>query len=128
MFLNLVMIGLGGALGSMLRFLVSRSLTSHLEHFFAGGFPIGTFAVNVIGCFLIGYIYAFFDRHGMLFPQLKLFLATGFCGGFTTFSTFVAENVSLSENSLALMSLYLTLSVVLGFVALYLGTGLARLI
>lgn len=128
MVLNLVMIGLGGALGSMSRYLVSRSLTSHLENFFAGGFPIGTFAVNVIGCFLIGYIYAFFDRHGMLFPQLKLFLATGFCGGFTTFSTFVAENVSLSGNSPMLMLLYLTVSIVLGFVALYMGSGLARVI
>lgn len=128
MVLNLVMIGLGGALGSMSRYLVSRSLTSHLENFFAGGFPIGTFAVNVIGCFLIGYIYAFFDRHGMLFPQLKLFLATGFCGGFTTFSTFVAENVSLSGNSPMLMLFYLTVSIVLGFVALYMGSGLARVI
>lgn len=124
---NLVMIGLGGALGSMSRYLVSRSLTSHLENFFAGGFPIGTFAVNVIGCFLIGYIYSFFDKHGLLLPHLKLFLTTGFCGGFTTFSTFMSESASLSESSLLMMFLYLAISIILGFVALYMGTGLARL-
>lgn len=128
MVLNVIMVGLGGALGSMSRFLVSRSFTSHFENSFAGTFPIGTFAVNVIGCLLIGYIYTFFDRHGLMCPQLKLFLTTGFCGGFTTFSTFVAENMSLSETNPMLMLLYLVLSIVLGFAAFYFGTGLARVI
>ncbi len=91
---SFVFVGIGGAAGSVLRYLLGIVG----GHYFKGPFPVATFAINFIGCVLIGMLLGYFGKHEGLNPQLRLLLITGFCGGFTTFSTFAAENVQLMEN------------------------------
>lgn len=120
---TLALIGIGGMLGSMTRYMVSVYFTQHHPE----AFPFGTFAVNVIGCLLIGFIYGMSDRHDWLTPEWRAFLAAGFCGGFTTFSTFAIENLALLETSRYLVfGLYTAGSVVLGIIAVLLGMVLAK--
>lgn len=118
---NLFYIFVGGGLGSVLRFLVSN-YTQKLWSI--NSFPMGTFVVNMIGCFLIGVFSAYFLK---VDNYLKFLLITGFCGGFTTFSTFSAENISLWENgNYAMLAFYVLLSVIIGFGAVYLGLNFSR--
>ncbi|MEP6597719.1 MAG: fluoride efflux transporter CrcB [Ginsengibacter sp.] len=85
-------------------------------------FPLGTFIVNSTGCFLIGLFYALSEKGNLLTPEWRLALTTGFCGGFTTFSTFAYENMNLLRTGDYLyFGLYIAASVVLGIVAVYLG-------
>lgn len=88
---TLLWIGLGGALGSVFRYLLQYWFGTVL------GFtlPWGTLTANLFGSFLIGIIYAMFDRFPAFDPQLKFFLASGLCGGFTTFSTFSYETLQM---------------------------------
>jgi CrcB protein len=99
-----------------MRFLVSN----YTQRFWnLNSFPLGTFVVNVIGCFLIGMLSAYFLKVDNL---LKFFLITGFCGGFTTFSTFSTENFSSWQSgNYITLALYITLSVLLGFFAVFMG-------
>ena len=84
-------------------------------------------AVNVLGCFAIGVFYALFEQQNLMNTYLKLFLTVGFCGGFTTFSTFVNENYLLAKDGNFVSSLiYMGGSVFLGFIMLYLGYWLVR--
>jgi fluoride exporter len=109
---NLLLVGLGGAIGSMLRYLLQKNLSS--------GFPYGTLAVNVSGCLLIGLLWGVFSKD--LDQQRRLLLVTGFCGGFTTFSAFTQEGIQmLMENRWVIFVLYTALSVVLGLGATYFG-------
>ena len=86
------------------------------------GFPWGTFAVNVAGCLLIGILWGVTSRFQNVSPSLSLFLMVGFCGGFTTFSTFSKEGLTiLQANNYILFSLYAIGSVVLGIMAVALG-------
>ncbi|MFL5500478.1 MAG: fluoride efflux transporter CrcB [Gemmatimonadaceae bacterium] len=85
-------IALGGAAGSLLRY----SLGGAVQRVSAGGFPIGTLFVNVSGCFIIGVLVRQF-MNMQLSPEFRAFLIVGFCGGFTTFSTFSAETLGLIE-------------------------------
>lgn len=113
---NLIYIFIGGGLGSVLRFLISN-YTQKLWNI--NSFPMGTFVVNIIGCFLIGVLTSYFVR---VDNYLKFLLITGFCGGFTTFSTFSAENYSLwQEGNFGVMILYIALSVIVGVGAVFLG-------
>ena len=91
MFKSLLLVGTGGFLGSIARFLTSK----YMQDNFPSAFPFGTFFVNISGCFLIGLIYGFSEKSSSLTLGWKLFLAVGFCGGFTTFSTFANENLAL---------------------------------
>ena len=85
---------------------------------------MGTFVVNIIGCFLIGVLTSYFLR---VDNYLKFVLITGFCGGFTTFSTFSAENFSLWENgNYAMLLIYILLSVIVGLIAVYLGLQVTK--
>lgn len=121
---TLLLIGSGGFLGSISRFLASRFLQNN----FPAAFPIGTFLVNVSGCLLIGMIYGFSERSALLTPGWKMFLAVGFCGGFTTFSTFANENLALlRDGDFFQFFLYTGLSVFLGIAATFLGVLVTKI-
>ncbi|MBP6432466.1 MAG: fluoride efflux transporter CrcB [Ferruginibacter sp.] len=112
---NILWIGLGGALGSIARYSVSLLVPSK-------SFPYSTFLVNIIGCLAIGIFMALSLKNQTTFNNYKLFLTTGLCGGFTTFSAFAIENVQLFENGKPLIALcYIALSIVLGIAAAYIG-------
>lgn len=93
---NLILIGLGGALGSVARYLTTVYVS---RQFATESFPYGTLAVNIIGCLIIGIVYGMSERFQWFSPSLRLFLATGFCGGFTTFSAFAYENMRLLQQA-----------------------------
>lgn len=105
-----LMVGLGGFIGSAGRYLLGKVPVSA-----AAGFPIQTFFINLLGCFLIGCLAAIAERETAIGPQTMLFLKTGFCGGFTTFSTFALETSALMEGGhIGMAFLYIALSAVLG--------------
>ena len=89
-------VAIGGALGSVLRYFLSLVIPKSAG--IAAGFPWPTFVANIFGCLCIGIFSGLFLKCGTLSPNLKLFLVTGFCGGFTTFSTFASENLALLQS------------------------------
>ncbi len=114
--------GCGGFIGSCGRYLVNR-LCTHLWH---SGFPAGTFIVNIIGCFLFGLFTGLFQRNSMMSEQANIILVTGFCGGFTTFSTFSGDIYSLfSKGEWLTASVYLTLSIIIGITMVIAGRYIA---
>ena len=114
---NVLLVALGGALGSVCRYLLSGW---NVE-----SFPFGTFVVNIVGSLLIGFLVGWVNR-GVLVPEMKLLLVTGFCGGFTTFSTFANESfVMLKVGDALLVALYVALSIFLGILAVWLGSCLS---
>lgn len=122
MFKDFLLVGFGSFFGGGLRFLVSRLLAVSCN----STFPFGTFTVNVLGCFIIGFISSL-SMNNWLTPNTRLLLTTGFCGGFTTFSTFMKENAAMMKDGMPTTALLYTLaSLVLGFVALIIGQQLAR--
>jgi CrcB protein len=94
--LPVILVGIGGMIGSIARYLIAVLYT---KHFPASFIPLGTFVVNIFGCLLIGIIYGLSERLHILTPNWRLFLATGICGGFTTFSAFSYENISMIQQS-----------------------------
>ena len=120
--MNILVVGAGGAIGAVFRYLLGQVLPK-----LGSGFPLGTFAVNLIGCFAIGLIAGAAGRHSGLDPRLVLFLQTGICGGFTTFSTFSFETLLLlEEGRLAIALLYVSVSVLLGLIALLAAKNLVN--
>jgi CrcB protein len=115
-------IGIGGFLGTVGRFY----LASFVQHKFLINWPYGTFAVNIIGCFLIGLIYAVGERTVMA-PEWRLFLATGLCGGLTTFSAFSIEIVGLLRGGQFLYALtYTGFSLMLGLAGVWAGLAFTK--
>lgn len=115
---KLLLVGLGGAFGAVSRYLVQLFLSGR----YPGTFPYGTFAANLIGCLLIGIIYGLAERHQLMTQEMRLLLAVGFCGSFTTFSTFSVENLNMLEAGNYLQAgAYISLSIVLGVALVFLG-------
>lgn len=125
MFKNIMLIGAGGFAGSIARYLVSR-LNSSVTWF---SIPIGTLTVNVAGSLLIGFLIGISEKSPILNVELRMLLMVGLCGGFTTFSSFTGENLTLMRSGQFLpMLLYTGLSVLLGFVAVVTGYFSTRLL
>jgi fluoride exporter len=122
-FKNVLWVGLGGALGSIARYLVQKYFTQLYPH----PFPIGTLLVNVTGCLLIGVFFGLAGKHDYFTPMFRLILMTGFCGGFTTFSAFTLEGMQLlNEQRFLIFTLYFTVSVLLGLIATFAGFWLTQ--
>jgi CrcB protein len=118
MFKHLLLIGTGGFIGSIARYLVSR-LTHRIEWL---SIPVGTLTVNVAGSFLIGFLIGISEKSPVLTVELRMLLMVGLCGGFTTFSSFTGENLMLMRNGQFFsIFLYTGLSILLGFAAVYFG-------
>jgi CrcB protein len=115
-------VGLGSFIGGICRYLV----TLFIQNKFLTTFPFGTMFVNVLGCFLIGVIYALSDR-GSLSPLWRMFLATGMMGGFTTFSTFSNETVSMLRDAEYVPAFsYIAFSIIIGLAATIGGISLIK--
>ncbi|SDQ56247.1 fluoride efflux transporter CrcB [Flagellimonas zhangzhouensis] len=113
---------IGGGLGSVLRYLISKPLNPLLHNFF-----LGTFLVNIVGCVIIGLVLGLSVKGQFLSQNSTLFLATGFCGGFTTFSAFAYEKHYLIKNGdLLNFAIYMISSIVVGILAIVLGLWIAR--
>ena len=120
----LLIIGLGGGAGSILRYLMQVAVNRLIP---ALAFPLGTFIVNITGCFLIGLFYGLSVKHAWFTDEWRLLLITGLCGGYTTFSSFSYESMSLiTEGHFLYFGLYVCLSVLLGLCATWLGYMLLR--
>jgi CrcB protein len=114
----------GGGLGSVARYLLSVKFNNY-----ENSIPFGTLLANVLGSLFIGLIFGYIAKTGNLSERNTLLLATGFCGGFTTFSTFIYENYLFVKTGDYFSFLpYLLLTFVLGFIALFLGLYLIKLI
>ena len=119
---NFLLVFVGGGLGSGLRYLISKYLNSNL-----GSFPLGTFAVNIIGSLIIGLVLGYAAKENSLSHNQVLLLATGFCGGFTTFSAFAQENFQLLKTGdIMQFSIYTIGSIVVGLLAVFLGLYIAK--
>lgn len=117
---NILLVGLGGAAGSMLRYAFS-------VWFKQASFPMATFLVNIIGSFIIGAVFAYALRNEQFAHNWRLFLATGICGGFTTFSAFSLESLTiLQQQRFGLFAFYVGASILLGLTATWLGYSLMK--
>lgn len=119
---HVLLVFLGGGFGSVLRFLIGKFLNTS-----PNAIPFGTLLANILGSFLIGIILGLATRNNALTQSQTLLLATGFCGGFTTFSSFAYENyVFLKAGDFTNFALYTIVSFVLGFLAVFLGLFLVK--
>lgn len=119
---NLIFVFIGGGFGSVLRFIIGKWLNNS-----ENGIPYGTFAANIIGSLLIGVILGYAAKSDTLSQNHTLLLATGFCGGFTTFSTFAYENhIFLKSGDFTSFAFYTIASFALGFLAVFIGMYLVK--
>ena len=115
---TILFIGSGSFMGGIARFLLSRIIQNNA----LSSFPFGTFVVNILGCFLIGFFYGMADSGNLENNNWRMFLTIGFCGGFTTFSTFSNENLGLlRDGNYFYFLLYAGLSLFLCLTATFLG-------
>lgn len=115
--------GIGGFVGTCVRFLIGKWSST----MFHGPFPMGTFLVNIIGCFIIGLLFGLLEKAHVMTAEENVLLITGFCGGFTTFSSFAEDMWMLgNKGDWATFALYLGLSVVAGVLLVWAGRALIR--
>lgn len=119
---NLLLVFIGGGFGSVLRYVFGKYLNS-LHH----AFPFGTFAANILGSLLIGIILGLAAKNNSISQSQILLLATGFCGGFTTFSAFAYENhLLLKSGDFMSFAVYTIATFIVGFLAVFLGIFIAK--
>lgn len=124
MYRYLIYVIIGSSLGGAARYLSQEFVQKNFPSFL----PLGTLSVNVLGSFIIGIIYALAEK-SRISAEVRILIATGFCGGFTTFSSFSFENVKLlQDGEFFNTALYVVLSLVICFVAVYLGILFTKLI
>lgn len=118
---SLLLVGAGGAVGSMARYGIGHMVSKYVDN----PFPIGTFAINIIGSLIIGILFGLTARNQWLQEWGILLLASGFCGGFTTFSTFALDNINLMQKGQSVIAIiYMALSVIIGLLLCKLGIWL----
>lgn len=119
----ILIIWLGGGLGSVFRYLVQLGVSKLITV----TFPVGTFLVNITGCFVIGLLYALANKYVVITMEWRLFLITGLCGGYTTFSSFSYESISLfRQGNYTYLAFYVGLSVVLGLLSTIAGMSIVK--
>lgn len=119
----MLLAGAGGFIGTCCRYLINRLYLA----VFKTTLPLATFTVNILGCFILGLILGAMNRSGILSPRLNAFLIVGFCGGFTTFSTFSYETFTLGSNGEIITSLlYVGVSIIIGLLAVWVGLQLTN--
>ncbi len=120
----LILVGIGGGAGSVLRYLTTLLVSKYYHSIF----PLATLAANVLGCLLIGSLIGVFEKQQISNPDFKYLFITGFCGGYTTFSAFAFENFRLFQSdNYTTAFLYIGLSVLAGLLAIWIGLTLTKL-
>jgi CrcB protein len=120
---TILYIAIGGAIGSILRYITSVLVSK----FWSNHFPLATFIANILGCFLIGLFMGYLLKNQLEDSNLKWFLITGICGGFTTFSTFSMDNYLLMQNENAFLAFgNILLSITLGLFAVWMGLFITK--
>lgn len=122
--LNIISVFIGGGIGAIARYLVSLGI---VKQFGEMELPIATFSINILGCFLLGFLYILFLEKANMNNTLGLALTVSFCGAFTTFSTFSLEIFKLIENQQIIQScLYIIFSVIIGLLSVIIGINCAK--
>jgi CrcB protein len=120
---SLLIVGTGSFIGGAMRYLLS----TYMKNICSQGFPWGTLAVNLLGCFLFGIFFAIFSKNSSTYSTLYLLLTTGICGGFTTFSTFANESVQMLQNgNIAGFTGYVATSILFGLALIALGYWMVK--
>lgn len=122
---NILLVGFGGFLGSIARYMTYLAVDKN----FSSNWPIATLSVNILGSLILGFIYGLLVKSVFVSQDTRLFLAVGFCGSFTTFSSFAYENLQmLQQKDILTMISYTGVSMVFGVLAVYSGFLLGKMV